>query len=202
MVSIQQEGFDIQSEVKKIKPSDESGIGALVTFVGYVRDFKDNKSDTLTSMEIEFYPGMTEKALLEIEEKARKAWDVFDVNIIHRFGKLNLNDQIVLVAVTSAHRTEAFRACEFIIDFLKTDAPFWKKEIGVKSESWVDANIKDYEKINKWYKSMMLEQKDSEINLIEEGPVANNKSINPCTPSQNFFTGQENLLSEIEIAAS
>ena len=150
MVRIQQEGFDINSEVKKIKRSDESGVGALVTFVGYVRDFKEDKSDTLTSMEIEFYPGMTEKALLEIEEKARGAWDIFDVNIIHRFGKLNLNDQIVLVAVTSAHRTEAFRACEFIIDFLKTDAPFWKKEIGVKSESWVDANKKDYEKINKW----------------------------------------------------
>ena len=150
MVRIQEEGFDIQSEVKKIKPSDESGIGALVTFVGYVRDFKDNKSDTLTSMEIEFYPGMTEKALLEIEEKAKRAWDVFDVNIIHRFGKLNLNDEIVLVAVTSAHRTEAFRACEFIIDFLKTDAPFWKKEIGLKSESWVDVNKKDYEKVNKW----------------------------------------------------
>lgn len=150
MVIIQQEGFDINSEVKKIKRSDESGVGALVTFVGYVRDFKEDKSDTLTSMEIEFYPGMTEKALLEIEAKAKRAWDIFDVNIIHRFGKLNLNDQIVLVAVTSAHRTEAFRACEFIIDFLKTDAPFWKKEIGVKSESWVDANIKDYEKINKW----------------------------------------------------
>jgi len=150
MVRIQQEGFDINSEVKKIKRSDDSGVGALVTFVGYVRDFKEDKSDTLTSMEIEFYPGMTEKALLEIEEKARRAWDIFDVNIIHRFGKLNLNDQIVLVAVTLAHRTEAFRACEFIIDFLKTDAPFWKKEIGVKSESWVDANIKDYEKINKW----------------------------------------------------
>ena len=150
MVRIQQESFDINSEVKKIKRSDESGVGALVTFVGYVRDFKEDKSDTLTSMEIEFYPGMTEKALLEIEDKARMAWDIFDVNIIHRFGKLNLNDQIVLVAVTSAHRTEAFRACEFIIDFLKTDAPFWKKEIGVKSESWVDANIKDYKKINKW----------------------------------------------------
>ena len=150
MVKIQQEGFDINSEVKKIKRSDENGVGALVTFVGYVRDFKEDKSDTLTSMEIEFYPGMTEKALLEIEDKARMAWDIFDVNIIHRFGKLNLNDQIVLVAVTSAHRTEAFRACEFIIDFLKTDAPFWKKEIGVKSESWVDANIKDYKKINKW----------------------------------------------------
>ena len=150
MVRIQQDSFDINSEVKKIKRSDDSGVGALVTFVGYVRDFKEDKSDTLTSMEIEFYPGMTEKALLEIEEKARSAWDIFDVNIIHRFGKLNLNDEIVLVAVTSAHRTEAFRACEFIIDFLKTDAPFWKKEIGVKSESWVDANIKDYEKINKW----------------------------------------------------
>jgi molybdopterin synthase catalytic subunit len=150
MVRIQQESFDINSEVKKIKRSDESGVGALVTFVGYVRDFKEDKSDTLTSMEVEFYPGMTEKALLEIEDKARRAWDIFDVKIIHRFGKLNLNDQIVLVAVTSAHRTEAFRACEFIIDFLKTDAPFWKKEIGLKSESWVDANIKDYEKINKW----------------------------------------------------
>ena len=150
MVRIQQEGFDINSEVKKIKRSDDSGVGALVTFVGYVRDFKEDKSDTLTSMEIEFYPGMTEKALLEIEEKARRAWDIFDVYIIHRFGKLNLNDEIVLVSVTSAHRTEAFRACEFIIDFLKTDAPFWKKEIGIKSESWVDANIKDYEKINKW----------------------------------------------------
>ena len=150
MVRIQEEGFDIQSEVKKIKPSDESDIGALVTFVGYVRDFKDNKSDTLTSMEIEFYPGMTEKALIEIEEKARRAWDVFDIKIIHRFGKVNLNDEIVLVAVTSAHRTEAFRACEFIIDFLKTDAPFWKKEIGLKSESWVDVNKKDYEKVNKW----------------------------------------------------
>ncbi|NCV27329.1 MAG: molybdenum cofactor biosynthesis protein MoaE [Nitrosomonadales bacterium] len=152
MVRIQQEGFDIQSEVKKIKPSDESGIGALVTFVGYVRDFKDNKSDTLTSMEIEFYPGMTEKALLEIEEKARRAWDVFDVNIIHRFGKLNLNDEIVLVAVTSAHRTEAFRACEFIIDFLKTDAPFWKKEDRESGASWVDARETDYTALQRWDK--------------------------------------------------
>jgi molybdopterin synthase catalytic subunit len=77
MVRIQQESFDINSEVKKIKRSDESGVGALVTFVGYVRDFKEDKSDTLTSMEIEFYPGMTEKALLEIEDKARRAWDIF-----------------------------------------------------------------------------------------------------------------------------
>ena len=149
MIRIQKEGFDVGSETRKIKDGDQS-IGALVTFVGYVRDFKNNKSDKLTSMEIEFYPGMTEKALLQIEKKAKKTWDIFDVNIIHRFGKLNLNDEIVLVAVTSAHREDAFRACEFIIDFLKTDAPFWKKEFGLKSEAWVNANKKDYEKINKW----------------------------------------------------
>src|SRR6056300_982843 len=150
LISYLRQEYQQIDSVKNIKAADESDIGALVTFVGYVRDFKDNKFDTLTSMEIEFYPGMTEKALIEIEEKARRAWDVFDVNIIHRFGKLNLNDEIVLVAATSAHRTEAFRACEFIIDFLKTDAPFWKKEIGLKSESWVDVNKKDYKKVNKW----------------------------------------------------
>ena len=152
MVRIQQEGFDINSEVKKIKRSDESGVGALVTFVGYVRDFKEDKSDTLTSMEIEFYPGMTEKALEEIASQAKARWDIYDTLVIHRIGPLLPEDQIVLVVVTSAHRGEAFAACEFIMDYLKTAAPFWKKENTAEGARWVDARVSDDIALERWKK--------------------------------------------------
>jgi len=106
--------------------------------------------DNESFMEIEHYPGMTEKSLMAIENQTRQKWKVSDIRIIHRYGKLEINDQIVLVAVSSEHRTEAFRACEYIIDYLKTDAPFWKKEFDGKVSHWVNLNLSDIDKKHKW----------------------------------------------------
>ena len=127
-----------------------ASIGALVSFVGQVRDM--NEGDAINALTLEHYPEMTEKALTSIEDEAKTRWDIIDSLIIHRVGTMKPLDQIVLVAVTSAHRGEAFKACEFIMDFLKTSAPFWKKEATNQGERWVEAKLADDEAKERWEK--------------------------------------------------
>ena len=142
-VKVQFESFDLNYilfEMKKVN----TAVGAAVSFVGFVREHsRINQSEQLTSLYLEHYPGMTEKSLLEIESKAREKWDLEDVFIVHRVGELKLHDQIVGVIVLSAHRKNAFEACAFIMDYLKTEAPFWKKETTTKSSTWVEAKESD-----------------------------------------------------------
>ena len=146
-VRIQTEDFDLSQEVKQLRVGD-ARVGAVATFVGTVRDRNDGSD--IAAMTLEHYPGMTEKSLVEIVEKAKARWDIFDVLIIHRVGPLNIEDQIVLTAVTSAHRGEAFAACEYVMDYLKTLAPFWKKEETPEGARWVDARLSDDEALKKW----------------------------------------------------
>ena len=147
-VKIQQENFSISKMITQLSEKDH--VGAVVTFSGYVREFSNDNQ--LQFMELEHYPGMTERALENIEKKARNSWDIDDIRIIHRVGKLLPKDLIVGVAVSSKHRGNAFKACEFIIDFLKTDAPFWKKEINENGASWVNERQEDINKKSKWKK--------------------------------------------------
>jgi molybdopterin synthase catalytic subunit len=151
-VIVQESDFLLQQVIEELRKNPNTG--AVVSFIGYVRNFtntsKAAEEDKESFMEIEHYPGMTEKSLMAIENQTRQKWKVSDIRIIHRYGKLEINDQIVLVAVSSEHRTEAFRACEYIIDYLKTDAPFWKKESDGKVSHWVNLNLSDIEKKNKW----------------------------------------------------
>ena len=130
--------------------SARKDIGAVVSFIGQVRDL--NEGNTISQLTLEHYPGMTEKALEAIVAQARSRWDIFDAVVIHRIGTLQPNDQIVLVAVSSAHRGEAFKACEFIMDYLKTEAPFWKKEVTSSGERWVDAKLTDEDARERWLK--------------------------------------------------
>lgn len=146
-VRIQTEDFDLSQEIKQLRAGD-ARVGAVATFVGTVRDRNDGSD--VAAMTLEHYPGMTEKSLEEIIEKAKARWDIFDVLIIHRVGPLNIEDQIVLTAVTSAHRGEAFAACEYVMDYLKTLAPFWKKEDTLEGARWVDARLSDDEALKKW----------------------------------------------------
>lgn len=146
-VRIQTQDFDLSQEVKQLRAGDPR-VGAVATFVGTVRDRNDGSD--VTAMTLEHYPGMTEKSLEEIIQKAKARWDIFDVLIIHRVGPLNIEDQIVLTAVTSAHRGEAFAACEYVMDYLKTLAPFWKKEDTPEGARWVDARLSDDEALKKW----------------------------------------------------
>ena len=146
-VRIQTEDFDLSQEIKQLRAGD-ARVGAVATFVGTVRDRNDGSE--VAAMTLEHYPGMTEKSLEEIIERAKARWDIFDVLIIHRVGPLNIEDQIVLTAVTSAHRGEAFAACEYVMDYLKTLAPFWKKEDTPEGARWVDARLSDDEALKKW----------------------------------------------------
>ena len=146
-VRIQTQDFDLSQEVKQLRAGD-ARVGAIATFVGTVRDRNDGSD--VAAMTLEHYPGMTEKSLEEIIEKAKARWDIFDVLIIHRVGPLSIEDQIVLTAVTSAHRGEAFAACEYVMDYLKTLAPFWKKEDTPEGSRWVDARLSDDEALKKW----------------------------------------------------
>jgi molybdopterin synthase catalytic subunit len=146
-VRIQTQDFDLSQEVKQLRAGDPR-VGAVATFVGTVRDRNDGSD--VAAMTLEHYPGMTEKSLEEIIQKAKARWDIFDVLIIHRVGPLNIEDQIVLTAVTSAHRGEAFAACEYVMDYLKTLAPFWKKEDTPEGARWVDARLSDDEALKKW----------------------------------------------------
>jgi molybdopterin synthase catalytic subunit len=148
-ISIQQEDFDVSTELQLLR-KDLPGIGGINVFVGTVRD--THQGDEVQSMELEHYPGMTEKALQEIVEQAKTRWDVLNATIIHRVGKLHPSDQIVLVAVASTHRGDAYAACEFMMDYLKTSAPFWKKEYTPEGSRWVDARTSDEERLKKWRK--------------------------------------------------
>lgn len=137
----------------RLAGQDKSNIGALVSFVGQVREFTNNSlndGESINTLTLEHYPEMTEKALTAIELEAKKRWDIIDSLIIHRVGTLQPLDQIVLVAVTSAHRGEAFKACEFIMDYLKTSAPFWKKEATSQGEHWVEAKLSDDVAKERW----------------------------------------------------
>jgi molybdopterin synthase catalytic subunit len=146
-IRVQTEDFDVSREVAALRAHSPQ-VGAVVTFIGTVRDMNDGAS--VAEMELEHYPGMTEKSLQNIVEQAKSRWDIFDALVIHRVGPLLPKDQIVLVAVTSAHRGEAFAACEFIIDYLKTEAPFWKKEQTPLGARWVDARLTDDAALAKW----------------------------------------------------
>jgi len=145
-IIIQEDSFSISKICAELSSKDN--VGAIVSFSGYVREFSKDKQ--LKYLEIEHYPGMTEKALEDIEKKAMKNWDVADIRIVHRVGRLLPKDLIVGVIVSSMHRSNAFKACEFVIDFLKTDAPFWKKEISEDSENWVDERQEDIIKKTNW----------------------------------------------------
>jgi molybdopterin synthase catalytic subunit len=147
-VAVQHEDFDVSKQLELLC-ADRTDIGATATFVGYVRD--NNLDDDVAGMQLEHYPGMTEQSLQQIADEAAKRWGILDTTIIHRIGELIPSDQIVLVAVASAHRGEAFAACKFIMDYLKTDAPFWKKEL-LKDGStrWVEARASDDDTARGW----------------------------------------------------
>jgi molybdopterin synthase catalytic subunit len=145
-IIVQSDDFDLTTEVALAKAGNSS-IGAIVSFVGTVRDLQSKNLNTMT---LEHYPGMTEKSLTSIADKAREKWELESITIIHRIGTLNLNDQIVLVITMSQNRQEAFDSCNFIMDFLKTDAPFWKKESTSNNEEWVEGRVKDEKQKNRW----------------------------------------------------
>jgi len=146
-VSIQTEDFDLSREVAALRAGDK-GVGAVCCFVGTVRDRNDGQS--VSSMELEHYPGMTEKAIEVMIDQAFSRFDILGARVIHRVGLLAPQDQIVLVAVTSAHRGQSFQACEFLMDYLKTQAPFWKKEKTPEGERWVDARVSDDAALARW----------------------------------------------------
>jgi molybdopterin synthase catalytic subunit len=146
-VRIQTEDFDLNAEIAALRMANPK-IGAVASFVGVVRDLNDG--DVVSNLFLEHYPGMTEKSLEDIITNAHARWDFFDATIVHRVGELKPLDQIVLVIVTSAHRGEAFDACHFIMDFLKTDAPFWKREQTPTGARWVDARVTDEAAAARW----------------------------------------------------
>lgn len=145
-IIVQTEDFDLTTEVELVK-STNSSIGAVVSFIGTVRDLT---GESLVSLSLEHYPGMTEKSLSSIADKARKKWEIDSITIIHRVGTLGIGDQIVLVITSSKHRQAAFDSCNYIMDFLKTDAPFWKKEVSDKEEKWVGKRESDEEQKKRW----------------------------------------------------
>ena len=146
-VSIQTEDFNLTQEVEQLRAGDKR-IGAVCTFTGTVRDRNDGLS--VSSMELEHYPGMTEKAIEAMIDKAMVRFGIFGARVVHRIGVLQPLDQVVMVAVTSAHRGTSFQACEFLMDYLKTQAPFWKKEQTPEGVRWVDARVSDDAALTKW----------------------------------------------------
>jgi molybdopterin synthase catalytic subunit len=146
-IRIQTQDFDLSTEVAQLR-ANNPGIGAVATFIGTVRDMNDGAG--VAELELEHYPGMTEKALEDIVAQAKARWNIIDALVIHRVGPMKPQEQIVLVAVTSAHRGESFAACEFIMDYLKTQAPFWKKEQTPEGARWVDARSSDDKALEKW----------------------------------------------------
>lgn len=146
-IRVQTVDFDLSAELAQLRQGNP-GIGAVVSFVGLVRDINDGQN--ISAMELEHYPGMTEKALEQIVVQAQARWDLMNTLVIHRVGPLQPLDQIVLVAVATRHRGDAFAACEFIMDYLKTQAPFWKKEQTPEGSRWVDARETDDLALQKW----------------------------------------------------
>ncbi len=146
-IRIQAEDFDVSREIAQLRAGNPQ-IGAVASFIGVVRDLNDGSS--VAEMTLEHYPGMTEKAIAQIIEQAEGRWQIYDALVIHRIGRLLPLDQIVLVVVTSAHRGDAFAACEFIMDYLKTQAPFWKKEKTPEGARWVEARASDDAAAGRW----------------------------------------------------
>ena len=146
MVLIQQEPFSFEEILHDVK-SKNNNIGAVTSFIGYVRDFEGKLEDKLDHLDIEYYEGMTQKALLEIDKTAHKKWDLIETRIIHRVGIIQLNEPIVFILVASKHRDNAFDACRYIIDYLKTKAPFWKKEVSNNHSFWVEQKESDLIKV-------------------------------------------------------
>lgn len=146
-VSIQTQDFDVAAEIAALRAQDKR-VGAVCTFIGTVRDRNDGSA--VSAMELEHYPGMTEKSIEGMIDEAFKRFDIYAARVIHRVGPLQPLDQIVLVVVTSAHRGESFQACEFLMDHLKTQAPFWKKEQTPEGARWVDARVSDDKALAKW----------------------------------------------------
>lgn len=146
-VRVQQEDFDLSAEVAALR-GGKPQIGAVACFIGLVRDLNENSH--VSEMTLEHYPGMTEKALEDIIWQAKQRWNIDDALVIHRIGALKPTDQIVLVATTGAHRGEVFASCEFIMDYLKTQAPFWKKEQTEQGSRWVDARESDDHAVRRW----------------------------------------------------
>ena len=154
-VRVQTANFDIGAEIAALRAGDPR-VGAVASFIGTVRDV--NEGTGVSTMTLEHYPGMTERALEDICAQARARWDVYDVLVVHRVGELKPLDQIVLVAVTSAHRGEAFAACEFVMDYLKTRAPFWKKESTPQGSRWVQARASDDDAAARWQAEAQAQQ--------------------------------------------
>ena len=146
-VLIQTEDFDVSAEVARLR-QDDPRVGAGCTFLGTVRD--RNAGDAVSTMELEHYPGMTERSIEAMIDAAMARFDLLGARVIHRVGLLKPLDQIVLVVVTSAHRGESFQACEFLMDYLKTQAPFWKKEQTATGARWVDARVSDDAALARW----------------------------------------------------
>ena len=146
-VSIQTHDFDVSQELAALRAGD-ARVGAVCSFLGTVRERNDGSS--VASMELEHYPGMTEKSISAMMDEGKKRFDIFAARVIHRVGLLQPEDQIVFVAVTSAHRGESFKACEFLMDYLKTQAPFWKKEVTPEGARWVDARVSDDQALARW----------------------------------------------------
>jgi molybdopterin synthase catalytic subunit len=148
-VVIQTQDFDVSSEIASLRAQDRR-VGAVCVFVGTVRDRNAGKPGTVSALELEHYPGMTEKSIEAMIDEALRRFDIFGARVIHRVGLLQPLDQIVLVVVTSAHRGQSFQACEFLMDYLKTQAPFWKKEQTPDGAHWVDARVSDDAALQRW----------------------------------------------------
>jgi molybdopterin synthase catalytic subunit len=148
-VLIQAADFDLSTEVARLR-AQNGGVGAVCSFIGTVRDRTSGQVGMISSMELEHYPGMTEQSIEAMIDEAMKRFDILGARVIHRVGLLQPLDQIVLVAVTSAHRGQSFQACEFLMDYLKTQAPFWKKEQTAEGARWVDARVSDDAALAKW----------------------------------------------------
>jgi len=146
-VSIQTQDFDLSKEIDALRANDKR-VGAVCSFIGTVRDRNDGLN--VSSLELEHYPGMTEKAIEAMIDEAIARFDIFGARVVHRVGLLQPLDQVVMVAVTSMHRGESFKACEFLMDYLKTQAPFWKKEETPDGARWVDARVSDDAALAKW----------------------------------------------------
>jgi molybdopterin synthase catalytic subunit len=148
-VSIQAADFDLAQELATMRKSDKR-VGAICSFIGTVRDRNTGTAGEVSTLELEHYPGMTEKSIEAMIDEAHQRFDIFAARVVHRVGLLQPLDQIVLVAVTSAHRGESFKACEFLMDYLKTQAPFWKKETTPAGAVWVDARVSDDTALARW----------------------------------------------------
>jgi molybdopterin synthase catalytic subunit len=148
-VVIQTQDFDVSQEVAALRAGDMR-VGAVCTFLGTVRDRNAGTEGSVSALELEHYPGMTEKSIEAMIDEAHRRFDMFGARVVHRVGLMQPLDQIVLVAVTSAHRGESFKACEFLMDYLKTQAPFWKKEQTPEGAHWVDARVSDDAALARW----------------------------------------------------